>query len=165
MPDHLGRSAADALGETVNVPLIEALRHVMEGIVHIIKPDGTRDIAQIIHHDGTQEWLLNGVRHREDGPAVIHPDGTQAWFLNGRRHREDGPAVIHPDGSQAWYLNGLFHREDGPAVSHPNGTQAWYLNGENLTNEVTEWLADYGFPSYKDWDDVQKVIFRLRWLG
>jgi hypothetical protein len=27
MPDHLGRSAADALGETVNVPIIEALRH------------------------------------------------------------------------------------------------------------------------------------------
>ena len=36
-----------------------------------------------IYPDGSQNWLLNGKLHREDGPAEIYPDGTQIWFLNG----------------------------------------------------------------------------------
>ena len=28
------------------------------------------------------------------------------WVLNGKRHREDGPAVKYPDGHKEWYLNG-----------------------------------------------------------
>ena len=83
-----------------------------------------------VFDNGTQEWQLNGKRHREDGPAYV--DGNyQSWWLNGKLHREDGPAVIDDD-QQLWYLNGKLHREDGPAVV-VDDCQEWYLNGEKLT--------------------------------
>jgi hypothetical protein len=55
--------------------------------------------------DGYKSWLLNGKRHREDGPAIECADGYKSWYLNGKRHREDGPAVEYADGSKEWYLN------------------------------------------------------------
>ena len=78
-------------------------------------------------------WRLNGLWHREDGPAYIGADGTQDWYLNGQRHREDGPAYIKADGRQEWWLNGQRHREDGPAVIWPDGRQEWVLNGQEHT--------------------------------
>jgi hypothetical protein len=64
----------------------------------------------------------------------LHIDklGTKRWILNGQRHREDGPAVEYADGSRCWYLNGLLHREDGPAEEWAGGSMCWYLNGEFL---------------------------------
>jgi len=88
-----------------------------------------------VYSDGTQEWYLNGNRHREDGPAIIWADGTQVWYINDNRHREDGPAVIRADGTQEWYLNGKLHREDGPARIWANGTKEWWVNGKNLTEQ------------------------------
>ena len=41
----------------------------------------------------SKEWYLNGLLHREDGPAVEYADGDKYWYLNDKRHREDGPAV------------------------------------------------------------------------
>jgi len=35
-----------------------------------------------------QEWFLNGVLHREDGPAVIWADGTKFWYLNGELQQQ-----------------------------------------------------------------------------
>jgi hypothetical protein len=32
----------------------------------------------------TKRWFLNGVLHREDGPAIEWTSGTQYWYLNGR---------------------------------------------------------------------------------
>jgi hypothetical protein len=42
---------------------------------------------------------LNGVLHREDGPAIIfyYVNGNiwhEEYWLNGKRHREDGSAII-----------------------------------------------------------------------
>ena len=34
---------------------------------------------------GTKKWLLNGVLHREDGPAVEYADGSKGWYLNGKQ--------------------------------------------------------------------------------
>jgi hypothetical protein len=64
-----------------------------------------------------------------------YTDGTKCWFLNGLRHREDGPAMEASDGCKDWYLNGLRHREDGPARDYSDGYKAWYLNGKRLTQE------------------------------
>lgn len=33
--------------------------------------------------NGTKEWYMNGMRHREDGPAIEHSDGTKFWYVNG----------------------------------------------------------------------------------
>ena len=86
-------------------------------------------------NNGTKYWYLNGVLHREDGPAIENVDGGKAWYLNGLLHRGDGPAVERTDGDKEWYLNGERYREDGPAVEWADGTKKWYSNGKELTEE------------------------------
>jgi len=63
-------------------------------------------------YDKRTEWYLNGVPHREDGPAVEYANGTKSWWLNGELHREDGPAIERADGYKAWYLNGVNMTEE-----------------------------------------------------
>lgn len=54
-------------------------------------------------------------------PAIIRADGSEEFYLNGVRHREGGPAVLEPqpDGGwiEMWYEEGLISRppEEGPA--------------------------------------------------
>ena len=64
-----------------------------------------------------------------------------AYYLNGISHREDGPAIEFANGGKIWRLNGIYHREDGPAVEYGGGSKDWYLNGtcygqnDDYTNE------------------------------
>jgi hypothetical protein len=58
-----------------------------------------------IYEDGHKEWRLDGVPHREDGPAAEWPNGDKGWYLNGELHREDGPAIEYADGNNSWFLN------------------------------------------------------------
>jgi hypothetical protein len=74
---------------------------------------------------GTKRWLLNGKRHREDGPAVEWADGDKHWFLNGKPHREDGPATEYADGSKSWYV-------DGEKIEVPNNDNDIFLRMINL---------------------------------
>ena len=60
----------------------------------------------VVKKNGRKFWYINGIKHRDDGPAVIDACGTEEWCRNGKYHREDGPAVIYPDGRKGWYLNG-----------------------------------------------------------
>jgi hypothetical protein len=41
----------------------------------------------------------------------VYDNGTKYWLLNGKRHRENGPAVEYPTGSERWYLNGIEYTE------------------------------------------------------
>ena len=93
-----------------------------------------------VYSDDDQEWTVDGLLHRTDGPAVIWRNGRQEWWVNGLLHRTDGPAYNAPDGTQAWWLNGLRHRLDGPAVIWADGRQEWYINGKNITREVENWM-------------------------
>jgi len=61
--------------------------------------------------------------------------GNKYWVLNGVRHRTDGPAVEYADGTKYWWLNDELHRTDGPAIEYANGTKEWYLNGEQVEME------------------------------
>jgi hypothetical protein len=36
----------------------------------------------------------------------VSPNGDKRWHLNGLFHREDGPAIEWADGILEWYLNG-----------------------------------------------------------
>ena len=63
----------------------------------------------------------------------VYADGEKGWYLNGILHREDGPAVEYPKGGKSWYLNGKCHREDGPAVEYANGEKYWYLNDKQYS--------------------------------
>ena len=82
----------------------------------------------IVREDGERMWLLDGVFHREDGPAHITPLGTEHWYQKGLPHREDGPATKMGNGYESWFRWGKCHRTDGPAVKWPNGTREWYID-------------------------------------
>lgn len=86
-----------------------------------------------IDDKGNKYWFLNGLYHREDGPAVEFASGCKFWYRNDNLHREDGPALEFANGSKSWYLYGELHREDGPAIEYANGTKEWWLNGKELT--------------------------------
>jgi len=109
--------------------------HFMNGIRH--REDG----PAVISASGTEQWYLNGRRHREDGPAVTYAGGAEEWYHHGKKHREDGPAVIWPDGSEKWdgqtewWINDKLHREDGPAIIWSDGSELWSLNDHDMTKE------------------------------
>lgn len=99
-----------------------------------------------------REWRINGHLHRADGPAVIYSNVDYKWYLHGQLHREDGPAIVYPPyktntGSQYWYKNGHRHREDGPAVEHGNGEKKWFLYGVEYDPLV--WMIKVGEMSKK----------------
>lgn len=39
---------------------------------------------------------------------AVWSDGYKGWFVNGMLHREFGPAYIGAQGYMAWYVNGCF---------------------------------------------------------
>ena len=85
------------------------------------------------------------------------PDGSQEWYLNGMFHREDGgPALVKPNGTKVWCLYGKFHREDGPASEFFNGIKSWFLNGEEAHPEtiVDLWLERGVFCWYDETTDT-----------
>ena len=101
-----------------------------------------------VDENGSKEWLQNGKRHREDGPACEWADGTKYWYKEGQYHREDGPAIEYKDGTKEWYLNGKLHREDGPAVIYNTGSEYWYLNGAKYSrNEFFEKTSAASFTN------------------
>jgi hypothetical protein len=59
-----------------------------------------------INEDGIKFWRLNGLFHRDDGPAVEYPDGSKEWCVNGKLHRTDGPALEYFDGGEFWFIKG-----------------------------------------------------------
>ena len=51
--------------------------------------------------------------------CVVFPDGGMHFWVDGLRHREDGPAVVESDGYMRWYRKDKLHREDGPSSVSP----------------------------------------------
>lgn len=41
--------------------------------------------GKIEYSNGDQVWLVNGLTHREDGPAIIWANGEKRWHLNNHR--------------------------------------------------------------------------------
>jgi hypothetical protein len=39
---------------------------------------------------------------------ITRPSGTRYWYLNGLRHRDDGPALIWESGTCSWYEHDIF---------------------------------------------------------
>lgn len=48
---------------------------------------------------------MYGQLHLYDGPAIIDPHGSEEYFIEGRRHRLDGPVWIMLR-AQFWYVDG-----------------------------------------------------------
>lgn len=94
----------------------------LNGLLH--REDG----PAIEYGNGSTEWYINGQLHRINGPAKQSINGDFSWYLFGKKHREDGPAVNH-FGNLEWFLYGTRHREDGPAILTTNGEYEWYCHG------------------------------------
>ena len=76
----------------------------------------------------SQEWYLNGKRHREDGPAHIYyyESGAirrQEWHVHGKYHREDGPALIEYCESGA--IRSQVYCWKGNPYYHIKSPEAW----------------------------------------
>lgn len=91
---------------------------------------------------GVTRWTLDGVLHRDDGPAVIWADGSTGWYRHGVLHRDDGPAEEHAGGYLGWYDHDRQHRLDGPARVWHDGTEEWFLFGRFVSRySVATYLA------------------------
>ena len=56
-------------------------------------------------------YIVDGLEHREDGPAKIWPDGYCEWYLYGKLHREDGPAFYGGCSRDSYYIHGEYMNE------------------------------------------------------
>jgi len=105
-------------------------------------------IIKTKHSDKTT-YTINGVPHREDGPAIEYSNGDKFWYLNGVLHREDGPAVDLANGHKEWFLNGNRHRENGPARELVNVRKEYWVNGQYLdfitNDQMLIYYLKYGF--------------------
>lgn len=65
------------------------------------------DKPAVEHPDGGKEWYKHNKPHRDnDLPAVVLGE-FQAWLVDGQKHRENGPAIIHVDGKQEFWIRGV----------------------------------------------------------
>ena len=72
----------------------------------------------------------NVVPHRIGGPAVIYTKSKkEQYFVNGIRHREDGPAIVTPT-IKSYYIKGVPYNKN----VYYNDTEA-ILNRMDLLEE------------------------------
>src|ERR1700691_3402437 len=90
---------------------------------------------------------------------IEYPNGTLGYYLNGLPHRDDGPAFIYPDGRMYYYLNGKIHREDRPAVIWYDGKVRYFINDKNITKKVNDWIKENNIPEI--WNNSHKILFKL----
>lgn len=141
---------SDILGESLRYSLSDGFpRETWYEDGYVSRDDAP---ARVVYHPDNrdllirQEWVLNGRRHRADGPAVIWKslDGRvvkERYYLNGKLHREGGPAIFERDADtgvvfkEGWYVKGELHREDAPAQTCRDWetgvleTEKWAVNG------------------------------------
>jgi len=105
----------------------------------------------------------NGRIHREGGPAVVWDNGSEEWWLNGVRHRVGGPALLVAQeipvisefphilesnvsfwaaDSRLFFVCGKIHRLDGPAVMVGEENH-YYIGGKCFSKQDFETII-YG---------------------
>tara|TARA_R110000868_G_scaffold9620_1_gene47508 strand:- start:17716 stop:18168 length:453 start_codon:yes stop_codon:yes gene_type:complete len=116
------------------------------------------------HVNGAYErWWCNGLLHRLDGPARIYSNGSRQWYVDGVCHREGKPAFEGCSGHNEWWYKGKLHRLDGPAVTGPNGeAREWWVWGEPIEGDVAAWAAKRNFSW--PWDEQTQLEFLLTWI-
>ena len=106
-----------------------------------------------------KEWWDPDTRkaHRLGAPAKTWTNGQEEWYLDGVKHREDGPAVTGPwtMGNEEWYLHGMRHRTDGPAVIGLK-RDAWWVKGYRTRSPGL-------FQKLTDTSDEEMLALILKW--
>lgn len=105
-----------------------------------------------------KEWYIEGVPHREDGPAKIFNDIARnrthhTWFLNGKKHRLDGPAfsVTKQDGyfiMREWYVNDKLLQEFDLCGGQANYLIEYIKNTKQKAEVISicrllKWIPDH----------------------
>jgi hypothetical protein len=110
----------------------------------------------------TENWLLDDVPHREDGPAIVMRrmrDGAVAfelWYAHGRLHRGHGPAALlyDPDSGRVtqahYFLDGRPAREDA-------GPQSLDFDKDSGRLTSAHWLDE-------DAEPMRLTLSRWLWL-
>ena len=96
-----------------------------------------KDVVNIIYRFLHRE-RLNKLLHCDYKNRVLatHLDDRVVYRnINGLLHREDGPAIEYANGNKIWYINGELHREDGPAVEYARGDKEWYIEGQRYLED------------------------------
>ncbi len=54
---------------------------------------------------GHKHWFLNGLLHREDGPAAEYVGGGKVWYLHGERIHPETLVDLHLSRGVFCYYN------------------------------------------------------------
>jgi len=92
----------------------------------------------------------------------IDNDGNKIWYLNGVHHREDGPAIEQTNGIKSWWFHGNIHRLDGPAVEFADGRKFWCVNDHYITDEITKWAKENEI-NIDNLSEDDKLMIKLVW--
>jgi len=93
---------------------------------------------------------------------VEYSIGIKEWLQNGKRHREGGPAVEYPSGIKSWYQNGKQHRLDGPALEYSNGDKKYYILGHQLTeNQFDIFKFLWENSTHEQTNDLMEIFVKL----
>ena len=84
------------------------------------------------------EWYVDGVLHREDGPAIdfqIKPPGFWEYvYMDNVFKQADEPEILCKIPTynfyREWWQNGVRHNDHGPAVIRPDGYTKYCVNGK-----------------------------------
>lgn len=81
-----------------------------------------------------KEYNIDGIAHRDNGPARINSDGDFYHYKYGKLHNENGPAayVSGDGGGYAYYIDNLKHRINGPAIIMNSGKEQWFYKGKQI---------------------------------
>lgn len=103
-----------------------------------ITEDGLLDFithSSITYGDDVRYTNMDDNLSRVGGPAIEGSDGSEEWYLNGIRHRLDGPAVTNSDGTKEWWVEGIRHRVGAPAIES-NGTSQIWMDGNQIISDT-----------------------------
>jgi len=73
-------------------------------------------------HLTEQHWFQNDVHHRIGGPAAIREDMYEIWLVNGKKHRTDGPAMVSVNGNdreEVWFLEDMEVTREAVEILYP----------------------------------------------
>ena len=88
--------------------------------------------------------------------------GNKKWTLNGIFHREDGPAIEYNNGHKEWWVNSKCHRLDGPAIEFADGGSVWYFHGIHVSRVITKW-AEENEIDLDNLTEVDKALIKIVW--
>lgn len=90
------------------------------------------------------------------GIVIYPPECTIEYRINGVVHREDGPAVITGLIYKSYYINNLHHRLGGPSKLNGKYGYNYHLYGKPISKEKHDFLYSVYLESEEEYIDLLK---------